>query len=232
MKISIYFAIVFLLLSSCRDYVLLTPAPEAQEVEDLNHAATTSVANINVTVQARAWPYTTAIKSEVTPLRILIENNSTHTLRIRYSDFSLVTARGENFSALPPYAIEGTIEEPVRVEPYPGAVAPRFRHRDFMIAPYYAPHYEGITPFDGPYFYDPFYYERYYTYLREVELPTIEMLQEALPDGVIEPGGMIDGFIYFEPITADVFSVNFRMVLADAREGEVFGIIQIPFNVR
>jgi hypothetical protein len=225
----IFFACFFL---SCRDYVLLTPAEDAQKVDDARHAAQATVANVNVTVQARAWPGTNAIKTEVTPLLVTIENNSQRTVRIRYSDFALVTAEGEHFAALPPYAIEGTIEEPVRVEPYPGAIAPRFHHRGFMIAPYYAPFYGGIAPFDGPFFYDPFYYDRYYTYWREVELPTIEMLQEALPDGAIEPGGMVSGFLYFEPVGPDTPKVSFRMDIADARQGEIFGNIHIPFLVR
>jgi hypothetical protein len=218
-------------ITSCRDYVRLTPAPEAQEVEGINHAAKASVAGVNVIVQARAWVGTTAIKTEVTPLKLTVENNTNKSIRIRYSDFALISSTGEHFAALPPYAIEGTIEEPVRIHPRPGIVAPRFFHEGFHVAPHFSPYFDRITAFDGAFFYDPFYYNRYYTYWQEIELPTIEMLQEALPDGVIDPGGKVIGFLYFETVTPDIQRVVFRMDIADARDGTVLGTANIPFNV-
>jgi hypothetical protein len=227
-----WLSLLLMLTISCREYVRLTPASEAQEVDEINHAATSTIAGVTILVQARSWEGTTAIKSEVTPLRVTIENNSQSPIRVRYSDIALVTAAGDHFAALPPYAIEGTIEEPVRVEPHVGHPAPRFEHDGFMVAPYYSHLYGGIAPFDGAFFYDPFYYDRYFTYWQEIELPTIEMLQQALPDGVINPGGKVSGFIYFEPVTSGIPRVNFVMDLADAREGDILGTINIPFLVR
>jgi hypothetical protein len=226
--------ILLLLISgliSCRDYVRLTPAPEALELEDLNHAAKASVAGVDIIVQARAWIGTTAIKTEVTPLKITIDNKSNRPIRFRYSDFALISSTGEHFAALPPYAIEGTIEEPVRIQPRPGAVAPRFFHDGFHVAPHFSPYFDGIAAFDGAFFYDPFYYDRYYTYWQEIELPTIEMLQESLPDGVLDPGGKVIGFLYFETVTPDIPRIVFRMDIADARDGTVLGTANIPFLV-
>ncbi|QDG49522.1 hypothetical protein FIV42_01850 [Persicimonas caeni] len=78
------------------------------------------------------------------------------------------------------------------------------------------------------------YYSRYYPLYAEYQLPTGEMLVRALPEGVIDPGGRITGFVYFEDLesiepTPD--RVTFRYVLVDAEANRRFGVVEIPFDV-
>jgi hypothetical protein len=228
----VHLALLILAFSGCREYVRLSPAPEAEVHSEVDQAAISKVAGVNVVVQARAWEGTTAIKDEIVPLKVTIENNSGKMISIRYSDFSLISPTGDHYAALPPYKIEGTVEEPVTVRASPGFINPRFYHRGFLIAPYYLPYYDGFAFYDGPFYYDPFYYDRYYTYWREIELPTPEMLELALPDGALEEGGRLSGFLYFESISRDVRKVTFKMNVTDLKTGEILGQISIPFEVR
>jgi hypothetical protein len=89
-----------------------------------------------------------------------------------------------------------------------------------------------MTVWASPYYYDPIYYDQYYTYWQTVNLPTAHMLRVALPDGVIQEGGSVSGFIYFERVSESVPSVRFEYQLTDATTGKTFGTINIPFVVK
>ena len=86
-----------------------------------------------------------------------------------------------------------------------------------------APYYSAVYSTMGVY--DPYYYDAYETYYADIDLPTPEMLQHALPEGVVDPGGSVTGFIYFEDVSDDVPRVEFRGQLVDASTGT------IPFAV-
>ena len=56
------------------------------------------------------------------------------------------------------------------------------------------------------------------------------MLSEALPEGVVQDGGSVSGFVYFQSVTGRESAVQFEMNLVDASGGEAFGVIAIPFQ--
>jgi hypothetical protein len=64
---------------------------------------------------------------------------------------------------------------------------------------------------------------------RGLELPTSDMLQRALPEGVLAPGGRISGFVYFDHVL-DVVHVTFVAHLIEVG-GDELGMIGIPFVV-
>jgi hypothetical protein len=57
------------------------------------------------------------------------------------------------------------------------------------------------------------------------------MLAEALPEGVVQEGGKVSGFLYFEGVANRESRVEFVMNLVDASNGENFGQVSIPFAV-
>jgi len=63
-------------------------------------------------------------------------------------------------------------------------------------------------------------------------LPTQEMLPEALPEGVVENGGSVAGVIYFESVTGRESAADLEMTLVDPNDGQTFGRVAIPFQVR
>jgi hypothetical protein len=112
-------------------------------------------------------------------------------------------------------------------------VNPRFSYDRFFVAPHFAYLYPGLEPWPwafGP-AYDPFYYGRYYG-LWPVQLPTQDMLEQALPEGVVESDGSVSGFLYFPAVGKREEQVTFEMKLVDAKTAETFGTARIPFLVK
>lgn len=143
-------------------------------------------------------------------------------LRVRYSEFVLVGPSGERFVALPPFDIEATETEPI--------AAPAYPVRGFSVAPYASPFFPGAALAD-PFAFDPFYYQTYYPQFRRINLPTEDMVQKALPEGVLDPGGRVEGFLYFEPVNPELAQVFFTADLVNAETGETFGDVRISFTV-
>ncbi|NOK22407.1 hypothetical protein HMI50_35890, partial [Corallococcus carmarthensis] len=81
-------------------------------------------------------------------------------------------------------------------------------------------------PWGSP-FYSPYYYPPYY----EQPLPTEDMLNNALPEGTLEPGGTQEGFLYFQGVARREDAVTLQVKLVDAQTGEPFGSLGIPFQV-
>jgi hypothetical protein len=162
--------------------------------------------------------------SEVIPLLVSIENNSSSALRIRYQEFALGTPAGKWLNALPPFAIEG--EEVVALRsPYAYPV------NGFWVAPYLSGYYPFFPRFVGPFAYDPFFYDTYYPSIRRVPLPTGDMVQKVLPEGVLDPGGRITGFLYFETGDCDPDRVTFVADLIDAKTLRRLGRIEAVLEI-
>ena len=153
-----------------------------------------------------------------------IDNGGATPLRVRHEDFALIAADGVRFVARSPYDIRGVV-----VEPAPAALAyPRF---SFGVG-------SGIRRgwglgLVGPIYYDPFYYDNYfYPPDVRVELPTLDMIQMALPERVLDPGERVSGFLYFDRVPRKAGRVDFVARLVDGSTGQPTGAITIPFEVR
>ncbi|MDQ3191544.1 MAG: hypothetical protein M3Q58_08120 [Bacteroidota bacterium] len=219
---------LILWLNSCRTYPVLTPATNASKPDTPEQSATASVAGVRVIVQAQAWDGTTVLKDHITPLRVTINNNSGKSIKVNYMDFVLVSSDGEQFAALPPYEIEDSIQD-LSPRANHDIITPDFFYEGFSIAPYYFPRYEGIDAFDGNFHYSPDYHDNYYHYWAEIPLPTIEMLQQALPEGVIQDKGKVTGFLYFEVVPDNIQQINFKMNVVDSENENRLGTLTIPF---
>ncbi len=215
------------MLFACEERTELEPAPGATQEPGMPGAAVSDVNGVNVVVQTDAWTGRPEVLTEVTPLRVTIRNNSQNPLVIRYNTFAMVSPTGVRYSALPPYRIEGEIDSP-RLGNYNPVNEPGFEYDRFDVAPYYSPVYPGLSAYGGPFYTDRYYYNYYSSYWNEIELPTAEMLQRVLPEGVIQPGGSVAGFLYFEKIPSELELVRFRADLVNAQNGNIFGEISIP----
>lgn len=220
------------LVSSCKTQTQLTPAASAQSVSALQQAASVEMQGVSIVVESEAWPFDRGIEDHVSPLRIEIQNNSDKPLRVRYSDFALVNGNdGKRFAALPPYSVDGNISER-SVARYDRPIDQvGFVHKGFHVSPFYDGVYPRMRYWGRPFEYDPYYYSHYHDYWRQIPLPTDEMLRQVLPEGVVDPGGSLAGFLYFEKVDSDLMEVEFRYELANANNGERFGMLTIPFLV-
>jgi hypothetical protein len=216
------------LLGGCVTTTTLAPAPGARTLLHRPSAAVGDRNDVRIIVDD-AWPGDPAIRDAVTPLRVTIENQSRNLLLVRYQDFALVSPTGKRWPAIPPFRIEGALRRPALASGYAPIWSPGFDHRGFFVAPYYRPLYPWLTPFGGPFFMTPSFYAHYgYWSDVVVPLPTPEMLRLALPEGVVEPGGRLQGYLYFRRIDPDVGLVYFGAELTSAIGGHRLGAIQIP----
>lgn len=208
----------------------LEPASGAQQVSGLENAARESVQGVSVLVQDTEWPGSTPISQEVTPLRVAITNNSEQPLRIAYDKFSLVSPEGLISSALPLYEIDGKVHEPVAINQYSAIADPGFLHTNFAVAPYLGSVYPSVRSAALPFHYNQYYYTAQATQWEGVEMPTPAMRIAAIPEGVLESGGRVEGWLYFKEIE-DAERIVFRADLANAETGSEIGEIRIPFDV-
>lgn len=207
----------------------LSPAPAANKVAGMEEAARSTIQGVTVLVQADGWPGPLHIEEEVTPLKIRIDNDSGQPVRMRYNEFTLIGPNGASFAALPPSQIESELSVMTDApgEPY----GTGFYHRYFAVAPYHVTLYPNIDPYTGRFPADPYYHSAYYSYWADVDLPTPEMRQRAIPEGVIRSGGSLDGWIFFERVDDDLPKVVFRADLVNADTGRKFAEARIPFAV-
>lgn len=110
-------------------------------------------------------------------------------------------------------------------------ITPGFDYDDFYYAPYWGYGYVGLGPWPYGWGADRGYYNMYYPYMERIHLPTRSMLTKAIPEGVIGPGGYVQGFLYFKKVDPDLKNVEFVAKLQHAQDGQQFGHINIPLGV-
>ncbi|MBH02560.1 MAG: hypothetical protein CMP08_00245 [Xanthomonadales bacterium] len=217
-----------LALAGCGGGVNLKPASSVGPNSDGDRSVVNAVDGVQMRVKTGQWDGDASVLRDVTPIHVRIENESDQPIRLSYENFALVAeATGQRFAALPPIAINGSVERSANVVGSPG-----FTSSGFAVAPYYASSYPTMNAYGTAYGYDTGYYNNYISRWADysVELPTPYMRQVAIPDGVVEPGGMIEGFLYFEEVPTDkVAGVDFRSTLVNAETGNRFGQISVPF---
>jgi hypothetical protein len=204
----------------------LEPAPLAKTLPRRRHDVVSEVAGIRMVADGDAWDADPGnLGNVITPVKVYLRNESGTPLRVRYKDFRL-TAAGFTSMALPPYKISGTVNEPRFVDV---PVVPAFAYSRFFIAPYYAPYYDwDFDMWNGPFAWDPAYYQTYYTMWQE-SLPTQDMRAEGIPEGVLNPDGRLSGFLYFQKIDKHAGPVTLTFDLVNADTGKHLGTIKLPF---
>jgi hypothetical protein len=175
----------------CADRAELIPAQAAHTLPGTSKAATAEVAGVRVV----ATPNTEQDPAQGFPsfqaLHIEIENQSGVPLRLRYADISLVNETGGAISALPPYLLQDVEVKPIS---HPTFYAQRFR-----VAPHYVRYFPTFSPWPSRFSYDEGFYRHQYG-LWNPHVPTRAMRENAIPEGVIDHGGDISGFVYFNKL--------------------------------
>lgn len=221
-----------LLLAGCQGAADLEPAPPADQVATTRDAARAVVQDVEVTAQAVDWPGPRDIGSEVTPLRLVLTNHSERPLRVRYQEFALIDGQGRRHAALPPWRMQGAVAEEVTARLSGPITDPLVVHSGFLVAPAYRTIYPTWDRWTGTFAHDPWWYDTYATYWREIPLPTPSMRAHGLPEGVLQPDGHLEGWLFFEHVDPDRERVVLRVDLVEADRGREVGEVRIPFRVR
>jgi hypothetical protein len=232
-------------LGACVPEKVLEPASGASLAPGRQNVAETATGGVTVKVSGDSWKGDPQnLGTLFTPVRVTIANQSGKTLRVSYRDFSLTGASGFHYAAIPPIKAKGKLSASAakpspspslqlagweHQTPSPSLQLAGWEHHRFMVAPHYSYMYPGMGMWGGPFAYDPLYYDGFYASWPE-KLPTQDMLSEALPEGAVQEGGSVAGFIYFQSVTKRESAVQFEMTLTDASNGQAFGHIAIPFQ--
>jgi hypothetical protein len=216
--------LVGLTLAACVHQRELVPASGAQTLPGRPRTAEETVEGARVQVDSDAW-HSGQVSDVLSPVRVTIENHRDRPLRVSYGQFTLGGPSGFRLAALPPYQVAAN-------DALAGAVAvpPGFVGSGFLVAPWAARYYRGVLPWYGPFPYDPVYYNRWYG-AWPPNLPNDEVLRRALPEGVLQPGGQVSGFLFFKEQPPGT-QLSLFMALVDAESGQSFGTIAIPFTVK
>jgi hypothetical protein len=179
---------------------------------------------VRIVARADAWEWNPRdLWTEVTPILLELQNDGDQPMLIRYNRIVLTDSLGHRFNVMPPYDIGGTITESETVQ------APFYGFSGFTVAPYLSRWYPRISRYDGAFDYDASYYSPYMTAYRTVHLPTTDMVQRALPEGVLAPGGRASGFIYFEALHRDARVVTLAIDVVNPATRAAVGVVRIPF---
>jgi len=208
----------------------LKPAPDA--IPATGGGATASTGGVQIVTMTPDFPGIVDIQTAVTPVKVSITNHGTSTVLIRYSDFKLVGADGSVYPALPLRKIDATASAPVTG--FDPVLSPAFQYRGFRVAPYYGGIYPGLTRFGGrfPYGYGRYgwdYYDAAFDGFRSVKLPTPTMYQNVLPEGVLDPGGSLEGWLYFKHVGNQKGAIDFDAALVSVT-GTSLGSLTIPYT--
>lgn len=208
----------------------LNPAPSANETP--GGGAVARANGVQMTARAGAWDGKPGdLQKKLTPMLVTIENNGSVPIRVRYSELMLATPKGMFYKALPPFQIDGSVLQ-LSSDMRPGAsIVPVYPPNLFDYAPHVARYIANAEAAPGPFETDKPYWERYAKVMTKVDLPTEDMLRRALPEGVLRPGGRVQGFVYFPGVGDDIERVSLRADLMNANTGAMVTTLAIPFSV-
>jgi hypothetical protein len=213
---SIVAVLSLFVLEACVHEKVLEPAGGVPVVPGRRDVAEAATDGVTVTATGDSWKGDPpGLGSLFTPVRITIENHSGRALRVTYRDFSLSGASGFQYPAIRPIRARGTLSAP---EATSSAARPT-----------YADVYPAVEDWPGPVVYPPYEYHGFDGSWPE-HLPTQDMLSRALPEGLLQDGGKVSGFVYFRSVTERESAVELGMTLAEATDGRAFGRIAIPFQ--
>lgn len=210
-------------LVACAHDPQFRPAAGAAPVPGEPLAAQASAAGVRLVVNQHPWSgEPRALPDLVTPLQVTLSNDSGAPVPIRYRDFTLTTANGVRISALPPFQIQR-----------PGAqtslVRPLFPSEGFYLFGPYGDYYPGLPIWSGAFDSDLAWYDSAYQW--QASLPTPDMLQKALPEGMLQPGGRVTGYLYFNRVQ-QTGSVRFDARFLEPGTGKALAELDIPLTFR
>jgi hypothetical protein len=204
-----------------------TPAPSATPIGGPGRGAVATAAGVRVAAHASAWQWGPAdIDTKVTPILLELQNDGAVPVLVRYNRIALTDSVGHRFAAMPPYDTQGSLTEAYTIR------NPIYAFDRFEIAPYLGRWYPRFALYDGAFAFDPAYYTSYVTQYRRINLPTAEMVQRALPEGVLSPGGRVSGFVYFEPLDRDARTLVLSVEIVNAHTENTVAMARIPFVAR
>jgi len=204
----------------------VTPPPRDPPDADwtAGGAAVMNVKGVRLLARGGAWRGTPAnLGADVTPIEVRIENASGKPIRVLYERFALVAGDGRTFYPLPllPLAA-GTAKMP--------AVQPAYADDHFFVAPRLRTAYVTLPVWGHTLPQDESLYRLDYQKWNQ-HLPTPNIIDEGLPEGVLANGGTVSGFLYFDGEARGEHDLVFQADVEDSDGDARVALITIPFRL-
>ncbi len=218
--------------------ITLIACAHQRAVEQSSAAARAAVAEMNgvrVTASVDSWKGKGSRSAhQFTPIQISIENHSGRTLLVAYHDLSLTDRTGAQYLPLLAMrdksraALHGSLMGSAayqHMEVYAPTTESCGRQDRLVDAPYQAFSYAGPLP-SGNVF--PYASTSGDSWCPE-ELPTPQMVTEALPEKPLPNEARTEGFVYFQAQGDRGSPAQLAMNLVDAATGQSFGRVELNF---
>ncbi|AKF10174.1 hypothetical protein [Sandaracinus amylolyticus] len=194
-------------LAGCGATTELTPAGKADRVVGAPDAAWAEAAGVRWIVQGDAWTGRDQIARVLTPVRVRIENVGPRPILIRHGHFALTDTSMRRYLTVAPYRAPDAMPQPIPVAREIDAEG--FEPSPTFDAFYTAPESEAAAVW------------------QDVQLPVEEMRRRELPEGLLRPGGFVDGFLFFQHVPADAGRILFRADVT-SHDGRRLGTALVP----
>ena len=155
----------------------------------------------------------------MTPVKVIVANRGRAPVRVDATTFALVLPEGGRLASVLPADVRGVVTEPAPAAfPNAGLALGPTRERS---GPGWAINDPALDRRGDPAL-DP---------EPAWELPSADMLDLALPEGVLAPGQTVSGFLYFERAPRGAGAVTLTWAVVDTA-GEQLGTVEIPLALR
>jgi len=204
---------------------VLAPASSATVVPNAPTAAFSVADGVRCSANVGAWNGREGVLAEfVVPVKVRIKNESGQPIRVLYEQFALLGKKGRSYRPIPVLPVDDEVRK--RVEP----MRPMYASTGFFVAPRFHDVYATLDPWSAPLQRDEaLHAELFHRWGKRP--PDRQMMREALPEGVLENGGIVTGFLFFESPLDREDRVTFQADF-DAGDGQrKVASIDIPFRV-
>lgn len=186
-------------------------------------------------VQVRVMPVTVTSQyqneMEYRPVRVEIRNRSARPLRIRYDAFALADQTGgDSLDAVSVYKLDRAEVGGPGIDNFPTSPPPTWEHDNFAIAPGYEEIFPDVARYEGAFDTTAVNAYRAPGATEPAALRDRVLLADVVPEGVIRPGGLVEGTLWFQDADEPIRELVFTFDLIDAATGEQFGDMSVPFD--
>ena len=204
----------------------LTAAPQTT-VLSVNDARIGSLSGVQIRVSPITQTSRYQNEAEYRPARVEIRNRSERPLRVRYDAFALQAGGTMQAGPVPVLLIDAGRDIPGMG----GLSGEEWDQRSFELSGDYAVIYPDRKVYEGEFEGTTVDAYRSRSGGEVSGLRDRALLASTIPEGVIMPGGRVEGTLWFDNVAQADSTLVFTMDLVDASTGEEFGTIEVPFDL-
>jgi hypothetical protein len=203
----------------------LTPASSARVVPNAPTAAYSVADGVRCSANVGAWNgREDELPRFLVPVKVRIKNDSGQPIRVLYEDFALVGSKGRSYHPVPVLPIDADARKQIP------KLAPIYASSKFFVAPGFRDVYATLEPWTAPLQRDDALYDRLFRRWGK-QPPPLDVLRVALPEGVLDEGGVVTGYLFFESPLDKEDRVTFAAIFDGGDGRATVASIEIPFKI-